>query len=231
MLNKILKILLVLDLVVVNSGLVYLVWLKIAPERRSSPLNFAQARGFAVRGEMKGDTVVKTEYVDKCGVDCQKYIDDKVSQLISLPVKQLSPTVTPVKGTAKAAPTKTKTRTVSYVTVPGSGSTKVNSWTDLTGTDFYFNKADYPGLVEVYFEVNMSLFNGNGMAYVQLFDVTHGVGVQGSDVQTASQTNSLVTSGQVTFWAGKNLIRVQARSLTADTAVYTSGRLRIVAEN
>jgi hypothetical protein len=64
-----------------------------------------------------------------------------------------------------------------------------------------------------------------------LLDVTHGIGVQGSDVSTASQAETVAISGKVSFWAGKNLIRVQAMSLTADTAVYNSGRLRIVTEN
>jgi hypothetical protein len=117
------------------------------------------------------------------------------------------------------------------VTIPGSGTTMSNDWVNLAGTEFYFNPADYPGLVEVYFEANIRLYNGNGMAYVQLFNATSGVGVQGSDIQTNSQIDTVVTSGKVTFWAGKNLIRVQAKSLTADTAIFSSGRLRIVAEN
>jgi hypothetical protein len=126
---------------------------------------------------------------------------------------------------------KTKIRTVQYVTIPGSGSTSANVWTNLAGTEFYFDTADYPGLIEIYFEANMRLVNGNGRAYVQLYDATHGIGVQGSDVNTTSQTDTVITSGRVSFWAGKNLIRVQAKSLTADTAVYNSGRLRIVTEN
>ncbi len=128
-------------------------------------------------------------------------------------------------------PTKTKTRTVSYYTIPGAGTTAGMAWTSLGGTDFYFDPADYPGLVEIYFEANLNLYNGNGKAYVRLYDVTHGIGVQGSEVETALQPATLVTSGRVSFWAGKNLIRVQAKTLTADTTVYNSGRLKIVSEN
>jgi len=90
---------------------------------------------------------------------------------------------------------------------------------------------DYPGLKEIYFEANLKLFNGNGIAYARLYDSTHGIGVQGSEVQTSSQANTVVESGKLSFWGGKNLIKVQSRSLTADTAVYNSGRLRIVMEN
>ncbi len=171
------------------------------------------------------------EYVDQCGEECRAYIDSKLTSPSPSPTPTFTPPPSPKATGGQATLPKTKTRTVSYVTVPGSGSTTANDWTSLSGTDFYFNTADYPGLVEVYFEANIKLFNGNGKAYIKLFDVTHGIGVQGSDVSTSSQTSTAVESGKVTFWLGKNLIRVQAKSLTADTAVFDSGRLRVVTEN
>ncbi|KKR84048.1 MAG: hypothetical protein UU32_C0051G0009 [Candidatus Woesebacteria bacterium GW2011_GWB1_41_10] len=126
---------------------------------------------------------------------------------------------------------KTKTRTTSYVTIPGSGSTTETAWTNVAGSEFYFNPADYPGLVSVYFEANMKLFNGSGLAYAQLFDVTHGIGVQGSEVSTQTGSDTVVESGQVSFWSGRNLIRVQVKSLTTESAIFNSGRLRILTEN
>jgi len=157
-------------------------------------------------------------------------------QPVNLPTPTPTPAPTPVPTPTptivyKTSPPKAKVRSVYYVSVPGNGSTLANDWVDLAGTDLYFDKADYPGLIEIYFEINSHLMNGNGAAYVRLFDVTHGIGVQGSEVQNSSQASSLVVSGQITFWAGKNLIRVQAKSLTADTAIFDSGRLRIVTEN
>ena len=77
----------------------------------------------------------------------------------------------------------------------------------------------------------MSLVNGNGVAYVRLFDITNAIGVVGSENDTTSQINVWTKSQRVYFWAGRNYIRVQAKSLTADTAVYNFGRLRIVTEN
>lgn len=162
----------------------------------------------------------KTEYVDQCGQECQKYIDSKI----------VIPTPTTLTKTVYQTAPKTKTRSVVYVPIPGSGFTTNNVWTDLSGTDFYFNKSDYPGLIAVAFEANLRLFNGNGTAYVQIYDVTHGVGVQGSDVSTSSQASTAVISGSVTFWAGKNLYRIQAKSLTADTAMFDGGRLKITLE-
>ena len=158
-------------------------------------------------------------------------IRNQINQLKNttpVPTAKAAPTTKPVMV---VQPTRTKLRSVAYVTVPGSGSSSKNDWEILPGTEFYFDKSDYPGLVEVYFEANMKLFNGNGMAYVRLYDSINGVAVQGSDVQTNSQVNAVVFSGKVNFWAGKNLIKVQAKNLTADTAIYNWGRLRVVTEN
>lgn len=146
-----------------------------------------------------------------------------------------NPTPTPIpapKSVVVQPTTKPKARSVSYVTIPGSGGGTVQtSWVDVAGSDFYFDTADYPGLVEVYLEANMNLVNGSGMAYVQLLDVTHGIGVQGSDVKTNSNSATMMTSGKISFWRGKNLIRVQVKSLTSEQAVFNSGRLRVVTEN
>lgn len=176
---------------------------------------------------------------DICGSACQSAINERINQLkIDLasaagpsaePKVSLAPTAKPAIKNLTSI--KTKTQTVTYVTIPGSGTSSNSDWSDLTGTEFYFNAADYPGLIAVYFEANCKLFNGNGTAYVRLYDAVHGIGVQGSDVQTNNQANDIVTSGRVSFWAGNNLIKVQAKTLTADTAVFNSGRLKIIQEN
>lgn len=171
--------------------------------------------------------VTKTEYVDRCGIECQKYIDESLKSQIPNPKASPTPSSTVVYKTTS----KTKVRNVQYVTIPGNGFTLSNDWSDISGTDFYFNSADYPGLVEIYLEGNMRLLNGNGKAYMRLFDATHNIGVQGSELETTSQTSVVIVSGKVTFWSGKNLIRVQLKSLTADTSILDSARLRIVTEN
>lgn len=143
------------------------------------------------------------------------------------------PTASPVptdKPITTSSPRR-KVRNISYLPISTGGSTLSNDWVSLAGTQFYFDKADYPGLIEIYFEVNAHLFNGNGTAFVRLYDDNHGIGVQGSDVQTNNQADTAVVSGKVSFYSGKNLVKVQLKSLTADTAVFTSGRLRIVTEN
>jgi len=200
-----LVVLVILDALAINAGLAYL-W-----QRKTT---------------VASEPVVQTQYIDTCGQECKNYVDQAIQ---AKQAPQTSPT--PVTKIVYQTAPKTKTRTTSYVTIPGSGSTTETAWTNVAGSEFYFNPADYPGLVSVYFEANMKLFNGSGLAYAQLFDVTHGIGVQGSEVSTQTGSDTVVESGQVSFWSGRNLIRVQVKSLTTESAIFNSGRLRILTEN
>lgn len=222
-LNKWVKLVIAADVVVVNLGLGWVGYQMV------------------MKGEAKAGGESQVRYVDECGGECQRYIDNKIQAvgqafLVSTPQPLEIPSVTPVPPTVK--PTKavankpaTKTRKEEILTIPGNGSTTSNEWANLTGTEFYFDTRDYPGLVEVYFEAQMRLMNGNGVGYVRIYDGTNNVAVMGGENNTTSQADVWVKSQPVYFWAGKNLMRVQARSLTADTAVYSQGRLRIITEN
>lgn len=202
---KILLIVLgVVDGIAINAGLIYL-WNK--------------------KTDIVTQPAIQTQYIDTCGQECKSYIDSKT--VVAKPTPGPTPATKIVYQTAP----KTKVRTTSYVTIPGSGSTTNTDWTNVAGSEFYFNPADYPGLESVYLEANMKLFNGSGLAYAQLFDVTHGIGVQGSEVNTKSGTDTVVESGQVSFWQGRNLIRVQIKSQTSEQTYFNSGRLRITTEN
>lgn len=208
--NKIWTWLAVVDLLILNLGVGYLLYKAQSPSSLS-PTSI---------------TPPLVQNVDECGPDCQAYIDSKILKSTPKP----TPIPTPTPRSAAASP-RAKVRTTSYVPIPSSGSTALNDWTNLPGTDFYFNPANYPGLVEARFEANIHLTNGNGTAYVRLYDVTHSIGVQGSEAHSDLQVSTAVDSGWVNFWSGNNLIRVQAKSLTADTAVFDGGRLRITVEN
>ncbi len=207
--NKFLVWFLAGDMLLLNLGLGYVIYKSYLPR----PLS-------------KSGAVVN--YVDQCGADCRAYIDSKQQPASAQPVSSPTPMTAPITA---LAPKPTKVRATTYLPLPGSGNTTANDWTNLAGTDFYFNPGDYQGLVELYLEASIHLTNGNGVAYFRLYDATHGIAVQGGDIQTSNQTSTAIVSGKVSFWAGKNLIRVQAKSLTADTAVFDSGRLRIVTEN
>ena len=212
MLNKLLEILLVINLLAINGGVGYLLY------KSQIPIPKIQTSS--------NDQTPITQTVDRCGEECMAAIAARVEELKSGRV-EVSPTVRPTAKPVAGA----KTRREQVLTIPGEGSSSSMNWTDITATNFYFDTKDYPGLTEVYFEAKMKLLNGNGYGYVRLYDVTNGIAINGSENNTNSQSEVWTKSQKVYFWAGKNLVRVQAKSLTVDTVVYTQGRLRIVTEN
>jgi len=144
----------------------------------------------------------------------------------TVPTLTLSPTKNPI-----SIPKQKPLKSVSYVPIPGSGSVLATKWTDISGTDFYFDTNDYPYLKEAYFSASIKLFNGNGTAFVRLFDVTAGIEVWGSEVKTNNQNLTFITSNKLTLRSGNHLYRVQGKSLTADTTVFNSGQLRLISQN
>jgi len=153
----------------------------------------------------------------------------KISQLESAVTTLQS--VTPIPTlTVPRIPTAPISRHVNYLPINGAFNQLSYDWIDVPTSDFYFDTGDYPGLISVNFEANMKLFNGNGLAFARLYDVTHAAPIPGSQVQTGSQQDSMVTSSPLTFLTGHNLIRVQIKSLTADTTYFNSGRLIITSK-
>ena len=144
-------------------------------------------------------------------------------QITPLPLPTSLPTIIVTNKTVSP-----KTRTVQYLPIPGSGTTMDNKWVDLSGTEFYISTAAFPTLTESYFEANFKLQNGNGLAFLRLFDVTAGIEVWGSEVSTSSQSSTVVSSGKLTIRPGTHLYRVQAKSLTADTTIFTYGRIKLI---
>jgi len=161
-----------------------------------------------------------------CPTGCNQVISEKIN---NLPTMTITPTLTPTP-TLKTAVMK-KNKSTQYIPIPGNGSTLENKWVDLTGTEFYISTDDYPNLIGAYFEANMKLVNGNGLAYLRLFDITAGVEVWGSEISANNQKFSSISSGKLTIRNGTHLYRVQAKSLTADTTVFNSGRIKMILEN
>lgn len=167
---------------------------------------------------------------NECNILIEKKMTSIPSPVVTSPVATgvISPSLTPRPTISTMV---SRQKSVQYIPIPGSGTTLENKWVDLSGTEFYINTDDYSGLMTAYFEANMKLLNGNGTANLRLFDVTAGVEVWGSEVSTNSQSFTSVSSGKMTIRNGNHLYRVQGKSLTADTTVFNSGRVKVVLEN
>ena len=161
--------------------------------------------------------------IDSCGTTCKSEIQRAVSEaMATLSGKPQTTTkiTTPV-------PTGKKT---SYISLSGPITTTSTAWVDASGVEVYVDLTnDYSKDATVFWEATLSVANGNGQAFARLFDVTHGIAVNGSEISlTNNATPTLVSSGNLSFWSGKNLYRVQLKSLNSFVVTFASGRIKIV---
>ncbi len=157
-----------------------------------------------------------------CDADCQKEIADKVSRAVatlSAGIKTAAPQVV----TSKSNPQ------VSYIPLDGTFSTTATDWVDAKGVEVSFDLAkDYAPGAKVSWEASLRVANANGTAYARIFDVTHGISVAGSEIFVSNTADyQRISSGNLNLWAGRNVYRVQTKSLNSLNVDYTSGKIRI----
>ena len=212
---SVVAILFLANLVALDVG-----WLKA---RRGQDL----ARGSAkvVSDSVLLPTPLATPLAESCGIACQQLIDDKISQAIS--TVSGKETIRETKVVEKST-TATSQPQVVYIPLGGGGSTTNRDWTDVGNAEVYLNINHYPNLDRAYFEGFIKVKHGNGKVYARLYDVTHSIGVQGGEIFSDSETFTLVESGSLNFWQGKNLYRVQIKSLNGYEAFFDSGRIKII---
>lgn len=163
--------------------------------------------------------------VNDCGDECIKKINDAVTQALSsksVTVNETAKVVTP------SLPEQLKTQ-VSYIPLSGPITTTSSNWYDAPGTDFYLDlEKDYDLKAIGSWEAYLKVAHSNGTAYARLYDVTHGIAVNGSEISLSNNSSlTQVSSGNLSFWAGRNLYRVQLKSLNTFEITFGSGRVKI----
>lgn len=159
-------------------------------------------------------------YVDKCGDECKKQIEEIVSKSKVGTVKTV--TLTP-------APSKAKTQTA-YIPIAGPITSTSSGWYDAPGTEFYLNyNTDYGKSAYANWDAALKIKDGNGTAYARLYDVTNKIAVNGSEISISNKSDLTQTiSGALSLWAGNNLYRVQLKSLNGFEITFGSGRVKII---
>ena len=166
-----------------------------------------------------------TQQIDVCGEECKSQISQEVAKAIAT-----------VSGTSKKevvyqpapAPASGQSK-ITYIPIPGSMTTTSMEWADAPGTDIYIDMAkDYGKVSWVDWEAVLKVDSGNGKAFARLYDVTHKIGVNGSEVSASLAIPAQAAStGNMSFWAGRNLYRVQIKSLNSYEVTFSGGRIKI----
>lgn len=157
--------------------------------------------------------------IDTCGENCQQAIDETVADAIAT-ISALP------RGSAQTLPT--SKQQVTYVPLNGDFSTHKTSWSDVNNSDVSVDLAEYSK--EPYIDWEATIKAVSGKAQVRLFDVTHQIGVADSDLESTSSIFATVSSGNINLWQGKNLYRVQLKSLDGSEVFFGSGKIKIVSK-
>lgn len=166
---------------------------------------------------------VQIQEVDECGEKCRGIIDEEIAKVVA--------TISAASGNKVQTPSITSSLKgqTSYISLSGPFTTTATDWYDLKGVEAYIDlEKEYGKSAAVSWESSLKVAHGNGAAYARLFDVTHGIAVSGSEIYTTNNADSkLVTSGNLNLWAGRNLYRVQLKSLNSFEITFGEGRIKI----
>lgn len=186
-----------------------------------------------VKDSVDSQVSTQTNYLPgNCDQACRDQIESELQAKINsansdstpTPIPSISPTVTP-----KVITTTSQNKTTTYIPFSGPFSTTNTDWTNVPGAQAYVDlKNNYSASAYVTFEASIRA-TGGGEIHARLFDSTHGIAVDGSEVSTTDSSSSiLVSSGKLNLWSGNNLYNVQIKSLNSFNVTFDSGRIKLV---
>ncbi len=109
----------------------------------------------------------------------------------------------------------------------GSGTTKSNTWQDITGAEAVIDTAHYPAIKSVTFEVFLAIPTANGQVRAKLYNVTDKHDVWFSEVSSEGPTLTK-KEATITLESGAKTYRVMGLSTLKYDANIENARLRIV---
>lgn len=161
-----------------------------------------------------------TNTKETCGEECKKIIKEEVEKAI---VKIPAPTS---KSTVAISTPQSRTEIISF---DGSYTTTSTTWVDVPGTEVTFDIGTYGASPTATWQASLKVAHGNGQAFARIYDSTHGIAVNGSEISTTNNADyKNVSSGNLGFWSGNNTYKVQVKSLNSFEISYTGGKIKIV---
>lgn len=153
---------------------------------------------------------------------------ETIKEIISTP---FATPIVIVQKEPKPIPVSTNTGSrTSYIPMGSTSTANSTGWVDVTDSDVYIDLVnDFDKNAYVTFETSLKVANANGQAFARLKDVTHGIAVDGSEISTTNNADFIrVSSSKLNLWSGKNLYRVQLKSLNGFEITYSNGKIKLV---
>jgi hypothetical protein len=166
-------------------------------------------------------TAVDYTQKDSCGELFKQIINDSVAKAIST-ISAKTKVIEKTVGTEKAAGT-------AYIPMGTTFTTTSTDWYTINDTAIYIDLVnDYGKNATVSWEASMSVDHSNGQAFARLWDDTNKIAVNGSELTTINNSAfALVSSKDLPFWRGRNLYKLQIKSLNSFEVSLTGGKIKI----
>lgn len=149
---------------------------------------------------------------------------DEVNSLISKAIA----TISAVPKTVVQKVTQKETQ-LTYIPLGDTSTTTSRDWVTLPDTEISIDLInDYGSRAQVSWEASLKVIYGNGGAFARLWDDTHKIAVDGSEISTSANSDYIHQSTKdLNLWSGRNIYKVQIKSLTGYEVTYTNGRIKI----
>ena len=160
------------------------------------------------------------ENPNTCDLVCEENIDEAISEAIATLSATKQEVVKYVQDTS-----------VKTTYIPMGSSTIVTStdWVDVPDSGVYIDlEKDYGKSAKVSWEASLKVAHGNGKAFARLYDDTNKIAVDYSEITTENNVNfKQLSSGNLPFWRGRNLYKVQLKSLNSFEITYGGGKIKV----
>ncbi len=185
--------------------------------------------------ELAGKIGVTTSVSGTNGVkDAQSSATNTEARLNSLEVgvSDLQGRVKKLEGGSSAnlsSPSQTQTKQPPvYILSLGSGdSTTARDWVVANNIDITVDPASFPGSTSMQLEAQIKVLSGNGKVFARLYDSSAGTAVLSSEVSTAAENFSWVSSQTFTLGSSKKTYKFQIKSLTGYEAYIQGARIKV----
>ena len=174
---------------------------------------------------LKEESVEPQSSKEEADFECKEECKAEIERVVNSTIATISATP---KTTYQAPSVPSKTQTV-YIPLDGPVITTSTQWVDIPGVEVYIDLVnDYSAGAKVSWEASLQVKHGNGQAFARLQDVTHGITLLGSEISTTNNSTAQSTSsGNFSLWSGRNLYRLQLKSLNSFEVTFLSGRIKV----
>lgn len=152
---------------------------------------------------------------------------DEIERLVAEAIATLS--AQPSEKVVEKTTVVTEPTGTTYIPMGATSTTTSTSWVDVDESAVYVDKEnDYGKDATVSWEASLKVAHGNGQAFARLYDDTNKIAVDFSEISTTDNVDFMqVSSGNLPFWKGRNLYKVQIKSLNSFEVTYSGGKIKI----